>query len=182
MLDKNRSQLLLIDVQERLLPAMAGSEKLAGRCKILLGAARELEIPLTFSEQYPKGLGATVARLSEAGAKAVTLGKLSFSCQRDENIRQRLDDLRKEGRYQLVIGGIEAHVCVLQSALDLIDAGYQVFIVADAISSRKPASRKLAMTRMREAGAIIINTEMAVFEWLERAGTAEFRALSKLIK
>ncbi len=182
MLDKNRSQLLLIDVQERLLPAMKKAEKLAGRCAILLAAAHELEIPLTISEQYPRGLGASVAQISDAGKEGIILEKLSFSCSRDENIRRRLDDLQKDGRDQLVIGGIEAHVCVLQSTLDLIDAGYRVFVVADAISSRKSASRKLAIARMREAGAIIINTEMAVFEWLERAGTAEFKVLSKLIK
>ena len=181
LLNADTSQLLIIDVQARLLPAMAIPERVADQCNILLAAARVLAIPVTVSEQYPKGLGPTDKSLNMTNAEQV-MEKTAFSCVRDDAIAQRLADLREDGRHQVVIGGIESHVCVLQTALDLSDAGFDVNVVADAVSSRAEASVKLALARMRDEGISIVNTEMAVFEWLKRAGTPEFKTLSKLIK
>jgi nicotinamidase-related amidase len=182
MLEKHRSQLLIIDVQKKLYPVTAKPDQVIGRCTVLLEAARELGIPAVISEQYPKGLGATAKALSSVAGDAAIMEKIAFSCLRDEGIYARLEIGSDEGRDQIVIGGMEAHVCVLQTALDLKREDYEVFVAADAVTSRKASSRKLALARMRDAGITIINTEMAVFEWLERAGTPEFKALSKLIK
>ena len=181
LLNADSSHLLIIDVQTRLLPVMAAPERVSARCNILLAAADELDIPVTISEQYPKGLGPTDAALKLCGHHKI-LEKTAFSCLRDEAIAERLNRMREDGRHQIVIGGIESHVCVLQTAADLTDAGFEVFVVADAVSSRKKGSVKLALARLRDEGVRIVNTEMALFEWLKRAGTNQFKTLSGLIK
>ncbi len=181
LIDVKASQLLIVDVQERLLPAMTDPEGLLRNTRILIACARELGVPVTVSEQYPAGLGATVPNIQEALATGTARhAKLEFSCLRDAGLRSELDAL-KAARPQLLITGIEAHVCVLQSALDAVDAGYSVFVVEDAISSRKEASRLSALRRLGNA-ATLVTTEMVVFEWLQRAGTDVFRSLSKLVR
>lgn len=182
LLDAAKASFLLIDVQERLLPAMTGGGDVVKRCGILLAAARTLDLPVTVSEQYPKGLGPTVAPLREAFGNAPVFEKLAFSVWRDAALKAHLIRHHEQGRPLLIAAGIEAHVCVLQSCIDLAKAGFGVFAVADAMASRHPASAALAEARMRDAGVQVINTEMAVFELLGRAGTAEFKDLSKLIK
>ncbi len=179
LVDRKLSQLLVIDMQERLLPAMVAAQAVEDQCLILMQAAQALEIPVTLSEQYPKGLGSTSARLRSLPDLEPPLEKLTFSCWQDTALNQRLTGVN---RRQIVIAGIEAHVCVLQSALDLAKAGFTVHVVADATSSRREENRGLALERLRRNGVAIISTEMAVFEWLERAGTTQFKSLSKLIK
>jgi nicotinamidase-related amidase len=174
------SSLLLIDIQERLLPAMADADQVVARSKILLAAAMELSLPVTVSEQYPKGLGHTVASL--ASNDAMVMEKLSFSCWRDEALKQHFIKLHESGRPQVIVAGIEAHVCVLQTCIDMANAGFAVFAVADAMSSRKPESATLAFERMQNAGVQVVNSEMVVFELLEKAGSAQFKSLSGLIK
>ncbi len=181
LLNANSSHLMVIDVQARLLPAMAEAQQVTARGNILLAAARELDIPITITEQYPRGLGPTDAALALADDDAV-MEKIAFSCLRDQAIAARLEELRQDGRHQMVICGIESHVCVLQTTLDLADAGYETFVVADAVSSRAQNSVDLALARMRDEGVSIVNTEMAVFEWLKQAGTQQFKTLSALIK
>ncbi len=180
LLDASKSSLLLIDIQERLLPAMAEPERVVAKSTILLKAAQELSLPVTISEQYPKGLGHTVSAL--ATNTAVVKEKLSFSCWRDDSLKQHFISLHERGRPLVIVAGIEAHVCVLQTCIDLANAGFGVFAVSDAMSSRKPESAALAFERMRAAGVEVVNTEMVVFELLERAGTAAFKQLSQLIK
>jgi nicotinamidase-related amidase len=175
-----QASLLLVDVQERLLPAMADPYDIVANAKILLAAARQLALPVTVSEQYRKGLGCTVQALSTPSDEVFE--KLSFSCWRDKPLKARFIDFHEHGRPLVIVAGIEAHVCVLQSAIDLANAGFGVFAVADAMASRTPASHALALDRMRQAGVEVVNTEMVVFELLEKAGTAEFKALSALIK
>lgn len=182
LLNAGRSQMLLIDVQERLLPAMAEPELALANCGRLAQAATRLGVPLTISEQYPKGIGATVEALREHMPGARVLEKMSFSCMANEAIAARLNELEQSGRNQLLICGIEAHVCVLQSALGAKAAGFDVFVAADATSSRAPASKQLALSRMSQAGVQIVTTEMAIFEWLGVAGTADFKALMPLVK
>ncbi len=181
LMNADTSQLLIIDVQARLMPVMATPERVAERCNVLLASAKELEIPTTVSEQYPKGLGPTYDALKLTNSDMV-LEKSAFSCVRDDAIAERLGQLKDDGRHQVVIGGIESHVCVQQTALDLVDVGFDVSVVADAVSSRASESVELALARMRDEGVSIVNTEMVVFEWLKRAGTPEFKTLSKLIK
>jgi nicotinamidase-related amidase len=180
LLSSTHSSLLLIDIQERLLPAMADAEQVVARSKILLAAAKEFSLPVTVSEQYPRGLGHTVDAL--ASNNAVVMDKLSFSCWRDDAMKQHFIKLHESGRPQVIVAGIEAHVCVLQTCIDIANAGFAVFAVSDAMSSRKASSAALAFNRMQTAGVQIVNTEMVVFELLEKAGSAQFKSLSALIK
>ena len=183
LLIRDKSQLLVIDVQEKLLPAMLDSELVVERCVRLVRAARALEIPVTFSEQYPSGLGPTVAPLREAlGYEGSVVEKVEFSCLKSDPLRERLHELRRKGRPQVVIGGIEAHVCVTQTAIDLDDQGFEAFVVADAVSSRAKTSRRLALARLLKTGVDVVDSEMVVFEWLGKAGTPEFKELQGLVK
>jgi isochorismate hydrolase len=180
LLEASKSSLLIVDVQERLLPAMAAGNQVLDRCSILLKSAETLQIPVTVSEQYPKGLGPTVSQLATNSANVFE--KLTFSCWRSAAMKAHFIHLHESGRPLVIVAGIEAHVCVLQSCIDLYNAGFGVFAVADAISSRKLASTEFAFHRLRGAGIQVVNTEMVVFELLEKAGSAEFKALSGLIK
>ena len=182
LVEAAKSTLLLVDMQERLLPAMTGGAEAEARCAILLKAAKALDVPVTVSEQYPKGLGHTVPGLREEIGNAPVFEKLAFSCWKDEGMKEHLIVHHEAGRPLVVLAGIEAHVCVLQTALDLAAAGFGVFAVADAMASRAASSHALAVERMRQAGVSVVNAEMAVFELLGRAGTAEFKALSALVR
>ena len=182
LLDAARSQFLLVDMQERLVPAMHEADALLDRCAILLQSAAEVGVPGTVSEQYRKGLGATVARLDALRGDATVIEKMHFSSAADPSQSGRVVALAAQGRRQLVIAGIESHVCVLQSALGFKEMGLEVFVVADAVSSRKPDSIKLAQNRLRQSGVSIVNAEMVLFEWLQISGTPQFKAVSKLIK
>lgn len=182
-LNRETSQLLIVDVQERLLPAMTAPDQVLDRVRLLAEAARRLDVPVTISEQYPKGLGATVAGVHEAaGNGARTLEKQHFSCWGDAALRVVFEAERVAGRPQIIVCGIEAHVCVAQTVLDLQAQGFATYVVGDAIASRQSASKDIAIVRMARAGAEPVTTEMVVFEWLERAGTPEFKALQPLIK
>lgn len=183
LIDAAKSTLLLIDVQDRLLPAMASPAEVERRCVVLVKAAKLLNVPVTVSEQYPKGLGRTVPSLAaELGGAATVFEKLAFSCWQDKAMKEHFIAHHETQRPLVILAGIEAHVCVLQTALDLSAAGFGVFAVADAMSSRAAASEQLAHARMRQAGVALVNTEMAVFELLRKAGTPEFKALSALIR
>ena len=183
LLARDKSQLLIIDLQDKLLAAVSGKDRVLDRCVRLVQAAKALSVPITVSQQYPAGLGPTADALRDAlGNAGPILDKVEFSCLRNEALRERLHDIRRRGRPQVVIGGIEAHVCVVQTAIDLEEQGFEAFVVADAVASRSKTSRKLALTRLLKAGADVVDSEMVVFEWLERAGTPEFKALQGLVK
>ena len=178
-LEATRSALVLIDLQERLMPVIAGGEGVVARAAILLQAARRLEVPVLATRQYPKGLGGFVAPFDAALTAPECHDKLAFSALAEDPARGGLLGLR---RNLFVLAGVEAHVCVLQTGLDLLGEGFDVAVVADAVSSRTVQSRDLALARLRGEGARIVNTEMVVFEWLGRAGTEAFRDLSPLIR
>jgi Isochorismatase family len=180
LLEAGKCSLLIVDVQDRLLPAMAEPMRVVAKAKILLLAAAELGLPATISEQYPKGLGRTVADLQTQSA--AVFEKSAFSCWRDDGLRAHFTDLHESGRPQVIVAGIEAHVCVLQSCIDMAQAGFAVYAVADAVSSRKAESAELAFERMWLNGVQVINTEMAVFELLQKAGTPAFKNISALIR
>lgn len=177
LLERAKSLLLLVDMQERLVPIMADAADLTARCGILLRAAYELGVPILASEQYPKGLGATLPALAELAPRR--LEKMEFSAYANSAIK---DELTRAGQKQIILAGIEAHVCVLQTGLELVAAGFQVFVVADAVASRRPESREVALHRVARAGATLITAEMALFEWLRSARAPEFRTISRLIR
>lgn len=180
LIEAARSCLLVVDMQERLLPAIHNFEGILAKCVLLLQVAEKLDLPLIVTEQYPKGLGPTVTELESKNA--TVFEKLSFSGYRDEKIRTHFKTLEDSGFKQVIVCGVEAHVCVLQTALDLKEAGFDVFVVADACSSRAESSAKLAWSRLRHHGVQVVDSEMVVFELASKAGTPEFKALSALIK
>lgn len=183
LLDSARTQLLVVDVQERLLPAMAEPQAVLAGCMRLVQAATILDLPITVSEQYPKGLGPSVESLRALWPPAARVfEKLSFSCMGDGALAERIRTLADEGRDQIVVCGIEAHVCVLQTAIAAQEAGLVAFVAADAVSSRAPVSKELALARMARAGVEVVTTEMAIFEWQRVAGAGHFKALSALVK
>jgi nicotinamidase-related amidase len=179
LIERDRSCLLVVDVQEKLAPAITGAAAVVGNTSILMRAAARLGVPVVLSEQYPKGLGATLPELAALAPASARIAKLTFSCAADPSLHQRI---KETGRPLLVICGMEAHVCVLQSALGFQQAGYRPVVVADAVSSRTPANREAALLRLRENGIEVATTEMVLFEWLGEAGTPEFKELSRLIK
>lgn len=173
LLKKEDSCLILIDVQEKLTPYVQHAENLIARCKWMLRLAKELDVPMVISEQYPSGLGVTVEPLRHFGT---TLDKVHFSCWRDQALSTHLEQLKKK---QIVLIGIETHVCVLQTALDLCKAGYHVFVVVDAVSSRHELDHRYGLKRIKQSGGYLVTSEMVFFEWVNKAGTPEFKALSK---
>jgi nicotinamidase-related amidase len=182
ILRSGKSTLLVVDIQQKLLPAMAEPVYTESQATTLIKAADLTGVPVTISEQYPAGIGHTVQPVLDAAAKPKVFDKLHFDCSADPKIAAHLDKLKKTGRDHLVVCGIEAHVCVLQSALGFRARGYDVAAVVDAMSSRKALSKETAIARMAMAGISIVTTEMVVFEWLEKAGTPVFREGLKLIK
>ena len=175
------SCLIVIDMQERLVPAMQAPARTIRNARVLITAARELAVPVLLTEQYPQGLGPTVPELARAAAEAnaAILPKMHFSCMEDPGFAAAF---KATGRRQAVIAGMEAHICVMQTAVSLMDQGYEVFVVTDATSSRTLESEKACLDRLQASGAGIVTTEMVVFEWLGRAGTPAFKALLPLIK
>ena len=176
-LDTHRSTLLVIDIQSKLAPAIAESEVVIKECEDIIQVAQLLEVETIYTEQYPKGLGATVPELkSLLETTAIRLEKLSFSCMGERRCHAKIRDLLKP---QVVVCGMETHVCVLQTVLDLIEEGYEVFVIEEAVSSRTLKNKQLALARMEAAGAQIISKEMAIFEWLGSAEHPRFKEISK---
>jgi nicotinamidase-related amidase len=167
------SSLVVIDIQERLAAVMPARDAVVRATGVLLEAAARLDIPVFVTEQYPKALGPTVADLAaKLPASATRLEKTSFSACAALPL----------ARPQVVLAGMEAHVCVLQTALELAACGREVFVVADAVCSRADANRENAFDRLRAAGVTLTNTESVLFEWLRDSSHEHFRALSKLIR
>ncbi len=179
LISRDKSCLLVVDVQARLAPAMAAERMVVDNTRLLLKAAGRLDVPVLVSEQYRRGLGPTVEAVAEFVPDGAVVEKMHFSCMNDAGFAGQF---RQTGRPMAVVAGIEAHVCVLQTVEQLLESGNAVFVVADATSSRTPANHAAALERMRHAGARVVTTEMVVFEWLEKAGTPEFKELSALVK
>ncbi len=174
------SVLLLVDIQEKFRPTIAGMEALIDRSEILVRSAMRLGIPVLATEQYPKALGDTVPELRERlPDKQAYFPKLRFSSYGCDALRQSLEASKRK---QVLLAGIETHVCVLQTGLEMLAAGFSVYVVSDAVSSRSLADREAALRRLEKHGAELITSEMAVFEWLREAGTPEFKELQSLIK
>lgn len=173
------SALLVIDMQERLVPAVQAPAKTIANTRLLLTAAKCTDVPAILTEQYPEGLGKTVPEIKNAAGGSQVLPKLHFSCMEDPVIAKAFQAF---GRKQAIIAGMEAHICVVQTAESLVESGYDVFVVSDATASRSLESERACLDRLRASGVGIVTTEMVVFEWLGRAGTPEFKELLPLIK
>ncbi|MDP5190772.1 hydrolase [Rheinheimera baltica] len=176
LLQVQHSLVLLIDMQQKLAPAIFEHKDVEQAAAWVLQVALQLEVPVWATEQYPQGIGATLPTLAELIPEAQVLQKMHFSALKEAHIASSLACTERK---QVVVLGIEAHVCVLQSVLDLLALGYQVFVVAEAVGSRTVQNKQLALSRMQQAGAQIISKEMLAFEWLECCGTDTFRQISK---
>jgi nicotinamidase-related amidase len=176
---REQSALLAIDVQERLLPTISDRVHVLQNAVRLLQGAALLQVPVWVTEQYRKGLGATVPEIRSVVPEWAPFEKLAFSACGAEGL---VPALRAKGRTDVVLCGIETHVCVLQTCLDLLMEEFRVFVVADATSSRTPENRQLGIERMGGAGAVIVSTEMVLFEMLGQAGTPEFKQILGLIR
>jgi nicotinamidase-related amidase len=180
-LQRDNAILVVIDVQEKLCLAMDETvlKQLVKNTGILLDAATELNIPLLLTEQYVKGLGCTLPQLKEKAAAAPCYEKMAFSCCGSSEFVQAL---KASGKTQVIITGMETHVCVLQTVIDLIDAGFTVHLVKDAVMSRRKENWQVGVDTARDAGAVVTSTEAVLFQLLKTAGTDEFRKLSKLVR
>lgn len=181
-LARERTALIVLDVQERLFHAMDADhrEEVMHNIKTLATAARRLKLSILVTEQYPKGLGHTLQELKDTlGSGIEPVVKTTFSCWGVEAFRTRL---ASTGAKQVILAGIEAHVCVLMSALDLLAQGYAVHVAADAVTSRTQANWRLAMDQLRQAGAVVTVTETVFFQLLRQGDTEEFRELARLIR
>lgn len=174
--NRDAATLLLIDLQARLMPAIEGAGAIIANARRLRDAATMLDVPLVYTEQNPKGLGTTIPEVASNAAPVVR--KMGFDASR----APEFPDALPAGRAQLIVVGCEAHICVLQTVLGLLDAGREVLVVRDAIGSRRNESRDAAIARMERYGAAIVTTEMVVFEWLQTAEHPRFRDAVALIK
>lgn len=176
---RSGAAVVVIDMQEKLMATMRDRYELIARANLLLEAARTLSVPILLTEQYPKGLGRTDKRLEANTSNATRFEKTCFSAAGEKNFLSTLESLAPR---HIVLAGIEAHVCVAQTALDLKGLGYDVAVCLDAIASRKPSDRDVAIERMRGAGITITTVEAVIFEMLEKSGGAEFKKILELVK
>ena len=177
LMSRGDSALLVVDVQEKLVPAIAQGARVVWNVRRLIDGAKILGLPVVGSEQYPQGLGPTVAELAERLGPVPS--KLIFSCG---GCPELFDDLQGRGIHKILVCGIEAHVCVAQSVMDLLADGWRVFVAADAVGSRFEVDCRIALGRMDSAGATLTTTEAALFEWCDVAGTPEFKQISRLAR
>lgn len=178
-IEREASVLLVIDIQEKLLPTMFEKERVVRNTILLIRGMQIMGRPVVLTEQYPKGIGPTVPELAAILRGARRLEKISFSAVNAEGFDEAL---LNTGATDVVLCGIESHVCVAQTCLDLLERGLRVFVVADAVSSRTSDNWRVGVERMRSAGAVIVSAEMILFELLERAGTREFKEVLALVK
>jgi len=187
LMDATRASLLIIDVQEKLYPACQEPEQIVANCCFLVKCANRLGVPVIVTEQYPKGLGHTakdildlVEKPGDAAAGGNVVSKVAFSAVPADGFIEKMEET--PGRDQVVVAGMETHVCVLQTVMELLERGREVYVVADAVTSRSMSDKIFGIERMRDAGAKIVTRESVMFEWLRVAGSPEFKELSALIK
>lgn len=170
---------IAVDLQERLIPAMHDKEALIHNAGKLLAGLEILEVPVLVSRQYPKGIGETVPEIQAVTKKAAVFEKMTFSCYQEPAIREAVEKLKPRN---VIVCGTEAHVCVLQTAIDLQAAGYQVIYVMDCVGSRKASDKKYGAKRAAHEGAILSTYEQILFELLANATTPYFKPISNLLK
>jgi len=178
VLIRDEAVLLIVDIQDKLVPAMKYGEKVIRNTNTIISFAKKLGIPIIVTEQYPKGLGKTVSDVSSNLEGSLTYEKITFSGCTGE-VTSALNEL---GRKKIIVTGMETHICVFQTVRDLLTHGYQVFVVSDAVCSRTKENYQNGLSLMSSMGAVITNTETVFFDLMKEAGTPLFKELSKLIK
>jgi len=179
LLIPEKTALLIIDIQERILPVISNHQRVVDNTLKLIKGFKVMSLPIYFTEQYPKGLGPTVSSLIEELGELKPFDKMSFSCSGAGDL---FNEFKKKNLSQIVVCGIESHVCVQQTVLDLIENGFQVNLAADAVSSRKEIDYNTSIERMRHHGTEVTTTESILFELLNVCGTPQFKEVSKIVK
>lgn len=174
LIESGKAALMVVDVQEKLLPAIDNSERLNARIQWLISACHTLEAPILFTEQYPQGLGHTLPALTGLVEQPEVVHKMQFSAVAANCLPEHLQQ-----HQQVIVCGMETHVCLLQTVMGLLKEGKEVFVVADAVGSRSEENRQLGLDRMRDAGAQIVSREMVIFELMHQAGSEQFKIISK---
>lgn len=176
-MSRHDTALLVVDVQEKLLPAIPDRERLVWNVRRLIDGAALLGLPILATEQYPHGLGPTIPMLRERLPQPPA--KVTFSCR---ECGELFEPFRQAGVYKILVCGMETHVCIQQTVIDLLGEGFRVFIPADAVAARGTLDHEIALRRMDSTGAVVTTTEAALFEWCETAGAPEFKKISALIR
>lgn len=179
ILKKETTALLIIDLQERILPVISNIDAVLENTIKLIKGFKILQLPIYFTEQYPKGLGPTSQKILNELNGYSAIHKMSFSCS---GVVDLFDELNHKQLSQVAVCGVESHVCVQQTVLDLMENNFQVDVAADAVSSRRETDYNIALERMRTSGAEVTTTESILFEFLEVCGTPEFKEISKIVK
>lgn len=178
-LNKENTIGVVIDLQEKLLPLIHNQEQIIKKSLIMVKGLRAINVPVVVTQQYTKGLGNTITPINEAIGNFSYIEKQTFSCYREPSF---IKIMNRSGKRNVLILGIESHVCILQTALDLLYNNFNPVVVIDAIGSRNPLDSEIALWRMRDVGCIMTTTESILFELCRKAGTPEFKEISKLIK
>ena len=180
LMNRSDTAMLIVDVQQKLLPHIADNDQLLFNIIRLIDASNVLGLPVFVTEQYPKGLGPTVSQLQESlGEDSPVFEKTMFSVR---ECRSLFESLSEKEIDNVLLVGIETHVCVLQSAMDLMSEGYNVFVCIDGVGSRYEEDFMTAMQRMETSGVVLVSAEMAMFEWCEKAGSPEFKKISRIVQ
>ena len=178
LINRDESALLVVDVQEKLLPHVQDGERMVWQIARMIRGANLMNVPVLATEQYPKGLGPTTPEIKSLLPEPIP-EKLMFSCR---ECREVSDFLNEKNIQNLVLVGIETHVCVLQTAFDFMSMGWNVFLAVDGVSSRFASDREMAIRRMENSGVVLTTVESLLFEWCEKAGSDEFKQISKLVQ
>jgi nicotinamidase-related amidase len=179
-LDRDRTVLVVVDLQERLLPAIRDRDRVLGNAKLLLRLAQAVDLPVVLTTQYRKGLGELLPEVTALAPAAAPIDKVSFGCFGDAAFLDRLAEF--QGRDQLVVTGVESHICVAQTVLGALDKGYRVHVASDAVGSRTEDNRQVGLARMEAAGAVVSSTEMAIYELLGRSDSDAFKKMLPYLK
>ena len=178
-IDRNEALLLVIDIQEKLLPVISNKEGITDKNNILISAANKLNIPIVYTEHYAKGIGPTVEKLKQNLSNAVKFDKVAFSACLEDGFLELISETKRK---KIIVTGTEAHACVFQTIRDLLNNGYDVFVPIDAVGSREDVIKDNALSLLRDMGAVITNTELLVFDLVKISGTPEFKEILKLVK
>lgn len=181
-IDPEKTQCMIIDIQEKLMPAMNKSRECAKNALMLIRGLNILEIPMLITQQYTKGLGSSLPEVYEAAGSDDYFDKRTFSCTKDPDIMKKLVERKVEGRKNVIVCGVEAHVCVLQTCIDLKEAGFNPIIVADAVTSRKKSDKNFALQRAVQEGITVTTAEAILFELTVDSRHPKFREISALVK